>query len=350
MSSDQRGLDLSQLERACRDLAPHLTNGALVVGRSTVPVGTASSIANLMNELVADDGESVEVAWHPEFLRQGHAVADSARPSRLVFGVASDAARSTLLKVYAAQVAAGVPVVVTSLASAEPAKLAANAMISTRISFMNAVAEIAEVTAADIGDVSAVLALDDRLGSGALEAGLGFGGGRLPKDLRSFSEQAADLGLGGPARFLAQVDEINADQMPRIVALAERASGGSLKGRRVAVWGTAYKPGTDDLSESPAMGVAVELLTRGADVVVYDPRAGAAAALACPALRHAEGAIEAATGADLVLVLTGWPEFAALDPLVVSEVVRSRVIVDGRVSLDPGRWRRAGWQVHALGR
>ncbi len=341
--------DLSALDSAVTSLVPHLVGDALVVGKSTVPVGTAGPLGQRIRR-EAPAGDRVGMAWNPEFLREGHAVEDSLRPDRLVFGLERDRDGEVLRDVYAPMIAAGVPVVSTDLATAELAKVSANVMLAARISLVNLLAEVCEAADADVADLTRILGLDDRIGPEFLTPGVGFGGGCLPKDTRAFVARAEELGVAAPAAILREVDSINMRQRARTIDLAARLLGGRLKGRRVAVLGAAFKAGSDDVRDSPALDVAATLQARGADVRVHDPKAGDNAARAKPGLRIAPSVEDAADGADIVLVLTDWDEFRAIDPVAFSDVVRTPCVLDGRLALDADKWRAAGWDVHALGR
>ena len=341
--------DLSALDSAVTSLVPHLVDDALVVGKSTVPVGTAGPLGERIRR-EAPAGDRVGMAWNPEFLREGHAVEDSLRPDRLVFGLERDRDGEVLRDVYAPMIAAGVPVVSTDLATAELAKVSANVMLAARISLVNLLAEVCEAADADVADLTRILGLDDRIGPEFLTPGVGFGGGCLPKDTRAFVARAEELGVAAPAAILREVDSINMRQRARTIDLAARLLGGRLQGRRVAVLGAAFKAGSDDVRDSPALDVAATLQARGADVRVHDPKAGDNAARAKPGLRIAPSVEDAGDGADIVLVLTDWDEFRAIDPVAFSDVVRTPCVLDGRLALDADKWRAAGWDVHALGR
>jgi UDPglucose 6-dehydrogenase len=320
-----------------------------VVGKSTVPVGTARQVAARLTA-GAPAGDEVRVAWNPEFLREGHAVADSLHPDRLVLGVERDEDDQLLREVYAAVLASGVPVVRTDLATAELAKVSANVMLAARVSLVNLLAEVCEAAEADVADLTRILGLDDRIGRLFLSPGLGFGGGCLPKDTRAFAARAEELGVGAPAALLREVDEVNMRQRARTIDRAAAMLGGRLGGARVAVLGAAFKAGSDDVRDSPALDVAATLQARGARVRVYDPRAGANAHRAQPALEIAGDVEDACRDADLVLVLTEWEEFAGIDPVALLDVVAHPRVLDARLVLDPDKWTAAGWQLHALGR
>ena len=342
------GADLSQVEGAVAALAPYLERPCLVVGKSTVPVGTAERLATLLAAL-APAGPAAELAWNPEFLREGHAIEDTLRPSRLVLGVASEAARTALEAVFAPLLTAQVPCVVTDPATAELVKGAANSFLATKISFINAMAEVCEASGADVHQLSAALALDDRIGGRFLKPGLGFGGGCLPKDIRAFVHRAEELGTGHSVRFLREVDDINRRRRLRTVDLVREQAGGDLRGVRVCVLGAAFKPHSDDVRDAPALEVAQRLHDEGARVVVVDPQALDNARRAHPDLEYAESALEAAAGARVVALLTEWDQFRGLDPVRLGEVVAQRAVVDARGALDPTTWRAAGWTVRALG-
>ncbi len=341
--------DLTQLNAAFSALGPLLTRESLVVGKSTVPMGTAVRMAEMMHR-VAPAGEAVQVAWNPEFLREGYAVQDTMRPDRLVFGVSSASAERKLREVYAPLIADGVPVVVTDLATTELVKVAANAFLATKISFINAMAEVCEAGGADVTLLSKALSYDSRIGGRFLNAGLGFGGGCLPKDIRAFMARAGELGVDQALSFLREVDAINMRRRDRAIDLAGELTDGTFVGTRIAVLGAAFKPNSDDTRDSPALDIATRLHRRGAKVRVFDPQAMDNARLRFPDLTYAESTIEAGRDADLVLMLTEWTEFRELDPAVLDAVVNHRRIVDGRNALDPVRWRRQGWQYRALGR
>jgi UDPglucose 6-dehydrogenase len=341
------GADLSQLHGCIDALAPLLTRPCLVVGKSTVPAGTAASLAERLAGLAGPD---VELAWNPEFLREGHAVADTLRPERLVIGVRSARAEAVLRDVYAGLLAAGVPLVVTDFATAELVKVAANAFLATKISFINAMAEVCEVAGADVTMLSEALAYDHRIGGAGMHAGLGFGGGCLPKDIRAFRTRAGELGAGEAVSFLGTVDDINTRRRARMVDMARELAGGELAGKTVAVLGLAFKPDSDDIRDSPALDVARSLHRHGARVVAYDPAAMDRARAAHPELEYAGSILGAAADADVLLVLTEWAEFTQADPELVGKAMAQRSVADGRNALDAEAWRAAGWTYRALGR
>ncbi|HXW45247.1 MAG TPA: UDP-glucose/GDP-mannose dehydrogenase family protein [Streptosporangiaceae bacterium] len=345
---DGHGADLSQVDSCVDGLAPWLTRPCLIVGKSTVPAGTAVALAERV-AAKAPAGDGVELCWNPEFLREGHGVQDTLSPDRLVIGVTSAHAEAVLRQVYAPQLTAGIPLFVTDLATAELAKVAANAFLATKISFINAIAEVCDAAGANVTVLADILGADARIGGAFLRPGLGFGGGCLPKDVRAFLARAAELGAGEALNFLREVDAINLGRRTGMVNLACEVAGGSIAGKNVGVLGAAFKPGSDDVRDSPALDVAQILHGMGAEVTVYDPEALESARKVCPNLRYATSAAAAAAGAHVLLLLTDWPEFASLDPEELGTVVAARAIVDGRYMLDPAVWRAAGWKYRASG-
>jgi UDPglucose 6-dehydrogenase len=343
------GADLSQLYACVDALAPLLRRPCLVAGKSTTPVGTAATLADRLAAL-APAGPQAELAWNPEFLREGYAVADTLRPARIVVGVRSAYAEELLRDVYRKLTDAGTPLLFTDLATAELAKAAANAFLATKISFINAMAEVCEAAGADVTVLADVLGRDTRIGATGLRPGLGFGGGCLPKDIRALRHRSEELGAGPALSFLRDVDSINLRCRSRTIAAARELAGGSLQGQAVGVLGAAFKPGSDDIRESPALAVAVAVCGLGARVTVYDPAAAAKAVAAYPQLKQASSAEAAARDADVLLVLTEWDEFRNADPEILGKAVRRRNVLDARHALDPARWRAAGWTYRALGR
>ena len=341
--------DLRYVEGVVRDLAPHLRRRCLLVGKSTVPVGTAARLTKMVQD-IAPAGTDVELAWNPEFLREGFAVEDTMNPDRLVFGVASDWAGEQLAEVFAPLLENGVPVVTMDLPTAELVKVAANSFLATKISYINAMAEVCEATNADVQLLAKALSMDDRIGGRFLQPGLGFGGGCLPKDIRAFVHRCEELGVGRSVAFLRQVDAINQRRRERTVDLVREQAGGDLRGVQVCALGAAFKPNSDDIRDAPALDVARMLQREGAVVRIYDPEAMDNARRAYPDLHYAENVMEAAMGARVVVLLTEWQQFRAIDPQRFGQVVASRSIVDGRHALDPEAWRSAGWTYRALGR
>ncbi|GAA0370371.1 UDP-glucose/GDP-mannose dehydrogenase family protein [Streptomyces blastmyceticus] len=341
--------DLTYVDAVVEALGPHLTRPALVAGKSTVPVGTAARLARRLAEL-APAGARAELAWNPEFLREGFAVQDTLRPDRLVLGVRSAAAEALLREVYAPVIAAGTPVVTTDFPTAELVKTAANAFLATKISFINAMAEVCEAADADVSVLARAIGHDERIGARFLRAGVGFGGGCLPKDIRAFVARAEELGTGRSLAFLREVDAINLRRRDRVVELARELCGGSLLGKRVGVLGAAFKPESDDIRDSPSLNVAARLRLDGADVSVYDPKAMDNARKSHPLLGYALSAEDAVRGAEVVLHLTEWREFRELDPAALAPLAHHPRIVDGRGALDAAAWTDAGWDFHSLGR
>jgi len=346
--------DLTYVEAAATALRPYLRPGDVVAGKSTVPVGTAERLADGL----ADTG--AVLVWNPEFLREGYAVQDTLHPDRLVYGLPTDAdgaptaageqARAVLDEVYATPLAAGTPLVVTDHATAQLVKVAANSFLATKISFINAMAELCAPTGADVTRLADAIGYDPRIGRKFLNAGLGFGGGCLPKDIRAFMARAGELGVSDALGFLQEIDSINMRRRVRMVDLAREVCHGSIVGRRVAVLGAAFKPDSDDVRDSPALSVAAQMQLQGAHVTVTDPQAIDNARAKWPDLRFAATALEAAAGADVVLLATEWADYRALDPDELGAVVARRAMLDGRNVLDPVRWRAAGWTYRALGR
>ncbi|KQO62184.1 UDP-glucose dehydrogenase family protein [Curtobacterium sp. Leaf261] len=349
--------DLRYVDAAFTELTRYVRPGDLVVGKSTVPVGTA---ARLAAELTAAVPGAVLV-WNPEFLREGFAVQDTIAPDRLVYGVpggdagapdeeAGAHAVAVLDEVYAGAIAAGTPRLVVGHATAELVKVSANAFLATKISFINAMAEIAEVTGADVTALADAIGLDARIGRKFLNAGLGFGGGCLPKDIRAFRARSVELGLPHTLDFLDDVDAINLRRRDRAVEAATELLGGSVVGKRIAVLGLAFKPNSDDVRDSPALDIAIRLHDAGAEVLAFDPEANETSRRVRPTLTYVGSAREALAAADVVLVLTEWQEFRDLDPFEVASVVTDRVVLDGRNCLDPVAWRDAGFTYRGMGR
>ena len=343
--------DLRHVYAVVDTLVPLLRRPAVIVGKSTVPVGTAAELCARAGRL-APEGVTVEVAWNPEFLREGFAIHDTLHPDRIVLGVQPDSilAEEAVRSLYAPLLADDVPFLLTDLQTAELVKVSANAFLATKISFINAISEVCEAVDADVTLLADALGYDARIGRRFLNAGLGFGGGCLPKDIRAFMARAGELGANHALTFLREVDSINMRRRTRMVELATKACGGSLLGANVAVLGAAFKPESDDVRDSPALNVAGLLQLNGATVNVYDPKAMENSRRIFPTLNYSTSAIEACDRADAVLVLTEWDEFVELQPQTLAAIVRAKVIVDGRNCLDIGKWRGAGWRVHALGR
>lgn len=343
---DSHAADMSYVDAAIVGLIPYLKAGDLVVGKSTVPVGTAARLA----QIIADSGTGATLAWNPEFLREGFAVKDTIEPDRLVYGVADERAAAVLDEVYATTLATGTPRIVTDYATAELVKVSANAFLATKISFINAMAEIAEVTGADVSQLADAIGHDARIGRRFLNAGVGFGGGCLPKDIRAFMARAGELGAEQSLSFLREIDSINLRRRQHAVNLAIHALEGRVPGRRVTVLGAAFKPDSDDLRDSPALDIGSRLAGLGAKVTFVDPAANAPLRALRPDLTVRDDIDDALVDADVVMLLTEWPQFVALDPEHAGGLVRQRRIIDGRNVLDPARWRAAGWTYTGLGR
>ncbi|MCW2885889.1 MAG: UDP-glucose 6-dehydrogenase [Streptosporangiaceae bacterium] len=341
--------DLTYVDESLTALAHRLERPCLVVGKSTVPVGTAARLAERLARL-APAGQDAELAWNPEFLREGFAVQDTLHPDRIVAGVLSERAEKTLREVYAPMIADGTPFIVADYPTSELVKVAANAFLATKISFINAMAEVCEAAHADVTKLSEALSHDDRIGGKFLGPGLGFGGGCLPKDIRAFMARAGELGVDQALSFLREVDAINIRRRLRMVDLARELMGGSFIGRTVGVLGAAFKPNSDDVRDSPALDVAASIRSQGGHVTVYDPQALNNARRAQPTLNFGTSTLEAAHGAHVMLLLTEWAEFRDMDPNTLGAVVAEKNIVDGRNALDPEMWRSAGWNYRALGR
>ena len=342
--------DMTFVDAAIEALIPHLSPGDLVVGKSTVPVGSAARLA----QRIEDSGCGAVLAWNPEFLREGYAVKDTISPDRLVFGLpageAGEHAKALLEEVYATAMGAGTPCVAADYQTAELVKVAANAFLATKISFINAMAEIAEVAGADVTLLADAIGYDARIGRRFLNAGIGFGGGCLPKDIRAFSARAEELGRGESVAFLKEIDKINMRRRQRMVDMVVEALGGQVFKKKVTVLGLAFKPDSDDVRDSPALDVAVQLNGRGAHVIATDPEAIPNSIRLQPQLGFATDTMDALHGADCVVLVTEWQEYRDLDPVALKELVRTPLIIDGRNILDAAKWRTAGWTYLGMGR
>lgn len=350
----QRGsyaADLTYVFAVIKDLVPKLKGRHVIFGKSTVPVGTAAELQQLADEL-APEGTSVEIAWNPEFLREGYAVQDTITPDRIVLGTRAEDSEVEQIarEVYAIPLNNDTPFIVTDLQTAELVKVSANAFLATKISFINAVSEVCELVGADVVKLADAIGYDDRIGRKFLGAGLGFGGGCLPKDIRAFMARAGELGADQALTFLREVDAINMRRRDRMVLLAREACGGNLLGHNVTVLGAAFKPNSDDVRDSPALSVAGSLSLAGAQVTVYDPQGMDNARKVFPTLNYASSTDDALRGADVVVLATEWQEFKELDPVHAADLVRKKVMLDGRNVLPVEKWQDAGWTVQALGR
>jgi UDPglucose 6-dehydrogenase len=346
----ENGADLRYVDAAVEALLPHTRPGDIVVGKSTVPVGTASRLSDIL----AESEPGAHIVWNPEFLREGHAVRDTLSPDRFVYGVADGsedhAAVSVLDEVYAIPLSTGTPRLVTDHPTAELVKAAANSFLATKISFINAMAEVCEAAGADVTRLADAIGLDDRIGRKFLNAGIGFGGGCLPKDIRAFMARAGELGADQALTFLREVDSINMRRRTRVVELTRELCGGSLLGQHITVLGAAFKPESDDVRDSPALSIAAQLQLQGAVVTVTDPKALENAAKRFPELQYEPDLETAMSGADTLLLLTEWQQYKDLDPFEVSSGVAGLRILDGRNVLDTAKWRAAGWHYRGLGR
>ena len=347
--SETGAADLSYVDAAVQTLLAGASPGSVVAGKSTVPVGTAAHLAERLAE------RDLALVWNPEFLREGFAVEDTLHPDRIVYGLPADPgpaqlARARLDEAYARLLSDGIPQIVTDYATAELVKVAANSFLATKISFINAMAELCEATGGDVTALADALGHDERIGRRFLGAGVGFGGGCLPKDIRAFVARAQELGVHDAVSFLREVDAINQRRRDRVVDLALRSLGDQLSGARVTVLGAAFKPNSDDIRDSPALDIAHRLHMLGAQVSITDPKALDAAARRHPDLVTEPDTHQALRDADLVLLLTEWAEYVELDPSEVATWVRRPAIIDGRNALDPARWRASGWDYHGLGR
>ena len=334
------------LEDACKALAPYLREDAVVAGKSTVPVGTSARLTALLAE---HTGFAPHLAWNPEFLREGTALEDSLRPDRIVIGVADERSEELLRKVYSSITDLGTPFLVTDIPTAELVKVAANSFLATKISFINAMAEIAEVSGADAVALAEAIGYDERIGNKFLRTGIGFGGGCLPKDIRAFMARAEELGVGPAVSFLDDIDAINKRRRERVVELLQRELG-SIAGKKVLVLGAAFKPNSDDLRDSPAIGVAKLIKAAGADVVVHDPISLHHVSAQHPELGTEQELDAAAAGAHAIVLATEWNDYKQIDPKLLGGVVANRLLIEGRNSLDVAKWQAADWRVIALGR
>ena len=346
----ENGADMTYVDAAVVGLLPHLAPGDVVVGKSTVPVGTAARLASVINE----QEPKAQLVWNPEFLREGHAVSDTLRPDRLVYGISDgseeNSAVSILDEVYSIPLANGTPRLVTDLPTAELVKTAANSFLATKISFINAMAELCDAAGADVTRLADAIGLDDRIGRKFLNAGIGFGGGCLPKDIRAFMARAGELGADQALTFLREVDAINMRRRSRVVELTRELCGDGLLGKRITVLGAAFKPESDDVRDSPALSIAAQLQLQGAVVTVSDPKALENAERRFPELHYVLDTESALEAADAVLLLTEWQEYRDLDPYLLKSIVAIPRILDGRNVLDAAKWRAAGWQYRGLGR
>ena len=345
-SKDGLGADLTYVKSAVAAIAPHLKDGSLVVGKSTVPVGTAQALRAELAKIAPQ----ADLAWNPEFLREGFAVEDTLTPNRLVVGVANDRAEEILKEVYEPVIALGTPWIRADLPTSELVKVAANSFLATKISFINAMAEVCEAAGGDVTVLAKAIGYDPRIGSRFLQAGIGFGGGCLPKDIRAFMARAEELGAKQALEFLREIDAINLRARQRVIDVVRNELSEDLTQYKIAVLGATFKPDSDDVRDSPALDIAVQLHAAGADVVIHDPQGIEPARKRFPNLDYAPVINDAIKDADLILHLTEWKEYRQIDPAAISSIVKSKIIIDGRNMLDRTMWRNAGWKFHALGR
>jgi UDPglucose 6-dehydrogenase len=338
--------DLTYVNSALESIAKHVKPGGLVVGKSTVPVGTATKLRKRLLEL----NPKADLAWNPEFLREGFAVEDTLRPNRLVIGVVTDSAENILKEVYAINLKENTPWVRADLPTAELVKVAANSFLATKISFINAMAEVCEASGGDVTVLAKAIGYDPRIGSRFLQAGIGFGGGCLPKDIRAFMARAEELGASQAVEFLKEIDAINLRARQRIIELVRKDLSDDLVGKKVAVLGAAFKPDSDDVRDSPALDISAQIQAAGAHVTVHDPKAISNAQKRFPGLTFAEDINSTLKDAEIVLHLTEWKIYREIDPTQIKKLVKSAIMIDGRNALDRDLWRAAGWKFRALGR
>ncbi|MDO8646559.1 MAG: UDP-glucose/GDP-mannose dehydrogenase family protein [Candidatus Planktophila sp.] len=345
-SKDGLAADLTYVKSAVVGIAPFLKEGALVVGKSTVPVGTAQAL----REQLIKTAPQADLAWNPEFLREGFAVEDTLTPNRLVVGVTNDRAEQILKDVYQPIIALGTPWIRADLPTAELVKVAANSFLATKISFINAMAEVCEASGGDVTILARAIGYDPRIGSRFLQAGIGFGGGCLPKDIRAFMARAEELGAKQALEFLREIDAINLRARQRVIDVVRSDLSEDLTQYKIAVLGATFKPDSDDVRDSPALDIAVQLHSAGAHVVIHDPKGIEPARKRFPNLTFAHEVHECIRDSDLILHLTEWKEYRELDPRIIGDLVKGKIIIDGRNALDRELWRNAGWKFHALGR
>ena len=345
-SKDGLAADLTYVKSAVAAIAPHLKDGSLVVGKSTVPVGTAQGLREELSKIAPQ----ADLAWNPEFLREGFAVEDTLTPNRLVVGVANDRAEEILKEVYEPVIALGTPWIRADLPTSELVKVAANSFLATKISFINAMAEVCEAAGGDVTVLAKAIGYDPRIGNRFLQAGIGFGGGCLPKDIRAFMARAEELGAKQALEFLREIDAINLRARQRVIDVVRGELSEDLTKYKIAVLGATFKPDSDDVRDSPALDIAAQLHAAGAEIVVHDPQGIEPARKRFPTLKYAEVVNDAVKDADLILHLTEWKEYRQIDPAALGSLVKGKIIIDGRNMLDRTMWRNAGWKFHALGR
>ena len=352
--SESGAADMTYVDAAVSSMLPHLGHCTsapeVVAGKSTVPVGTAARL----EPVIASTGALL--VWNPEFLREGFAVEDTLHPDRMVYGLpgepdGAERARAVLDELYAPILAEGIPRLLMDYPTAELVKISANAFLATKISFINAMSQVCDAAGANVTALAEAIGMDDRIGRRFLRAGIGFGGGCLPKDIRAFQARADELGVGDALTFLAEVDKVNDTMRAGVIRTVRRLLGDRLAGATVTVLGAAFKPDSDDMRNSPALDLAVELAHLAKRVVVHDPAAGPI--LAERSNRPYEVALSARSaleGTDLVLIGTEWREYRDLDPAQAADLARTRYVIDGRNCLDAQAWKAAGWSYRGIGR
>jgi UDPglucose 6-dehydrogenase len=343
---DDGSADLTSLWRAADAIAPHLAKNAIVITKSTVPVGTNAALAERLKEKT---GRECDVASNPEFLKEGAAVEDFTKPDRVVVGVRRQEVADVLRRLYAPYLRTERPFLVMSPESAEMTKYVANALLATKISFINEVANLCERMAADIDDVRRGIGHDSRIGFAFLFPGAGYGGSCFPKDVRALAAMARDRGV--VPRILDAVHDVNQQQKTRLGEQIERHFGGHLKGRSIAIWGIAFKPRTDDIREAPALVLIDRLLSLGAKLSVHDPEAmDNARALYGDRLQYAELPMQALAGADALAVVTEWGDFRTPDFDEMHRLMKTPIVFDGRNIYDPATMKSAGFTYYCIGK
>lgn len=344
-----KSANLSYVEGAAKAAAEHLKNGATIVGKSTVPVGTSAVLKKIVEDNVKE-GVVARLAWNPEFLREGTALQDSLKPDRIVVGVDDDTSRELLQEAYASILDEGTPFIVADLPTSELVKVSANSFLAMKISFINAMAEVSEKSGADVVKLAEAIGYDERIGDKFLRSGIGFGGGCLPKDIRGFMAKAEELGVDSLVGLLNNVDSINLGRRQKAVELALEELGHDYANKKIAVLGATFKPDSDDIRDAPALAVALELHKRGASLTMHDPKGLHNVNKTHPELHTEENLEKTLQDADLVMLLTEWKEYKNYNPLEAKKLVKTPTVIDGRNVLDSCLWQTAGWKVIALGR
>lgn len=345
-SESSGAADLSQVRTAIHEITPHLKQNSVVVGKSTVPVGTAEWVLDYFK---SNSNNEIHLVWNPEFLREGFAVQDTLHPDRIVLGSKNGAGTNAVLEIYQAMISYGTPVIHSNFSTAELVKVAANAFLATKISFINAFSDLCDKVGGDVTVLADAIGYDSRIGRKFLNAGIGFGGGCLPKDIRALQASAGEFDLFDSFNFLSEVDKINQSRKNKIIELAE-LNLGHLKGKKITILGASFKPNSDDVRDSPAIEIAKLLLKSGAEVVIHDPVSLDALKLKYPFLVSANDVKTALADSDLTLHLTEWSDYRNLNPRELAPLVHSRIIIDGRNVLDGEIWKDAGWKIIFLGK